>query len=64
MIQRIYDTLRAGIRSHMAYNRTEKLLGQLNGRQLQDIGISRSDIPRLAEDAAAKARGNLARIGA
>lgn len=36
------------------YNQTVKELGSLSNNELKDIGISRSDIPYLAREMAAK----------
>lgn len=56
MITKIYDALRTNFEAQRAYKKTISSLGRLNGRQLHDIGIARCDIPRLAAEAADKAR--------
>ena len=42
------------LQSWRRYNASLRELSQLNDRQLADIGITRSDIPRVAWDAADK----------
>jgi len=41
---------------HQAYNRTVKELSILTDRELDDLGISRFDIPQVAMDAVASRR--------
>lgn len=57
VISEIYDRLRRHLMARHAYNRTMVTLGRLDARSLQDIGVSRCDIPRLACEAAVKVGG-------
>lgn len=57
MILEIYDRLRRHLMARHAYNRTVATLGRLDSKSLQDIGVSRCDIPRLAREAAVNVRG-------
>lgn len=41
---------------HQAYNRTVKELSNLTDRELEDLGVSRFDIPQIAMDAVAGRR--------
>ena len=47
----LYSIMRF-LRSWRRYNISLRQLSHLNDRELADIGISRSDIPRVALDAA------------
>jgi uncharacterized protein YjiS (DUF1127 family) len=40
------------IRRWQRYNRTVSELSHLSNRELSDLGLSRSDIPRIAREAA------------
>lgn len=56
MINKIYDTVWSKIKARRAYSNTMTTLNKLNGRELRDIGVARCDIPRLAQEAADKAK--------
>jgi uncharacterized protein YjiS (DUF1127 family) len=47
----MFEVLKARYRSWQRYNRTISELGSLTDRDLADLGITRSDIPRLAREA-------------
>jgi uncharacterized protein YjiS (DUF1127 family) len=47
----MFEVLKARYKSWQRYKRTVSELGSLTDRDLADLGISRSDIPRLAREA-------------
>jgi uncharacterized protein YjiS (DUF1127 family) len=51
----MFTTIVRFLRSWKRYNRSLNELNRLGDRELADIGISRSDIPRVAWGAAQKA---------
>ena len=48
----MFEVLKSRYSTWKRYSRTVKELESLTSRELADLGISRSDIPRLARDAA------------
>jgi uncharacterized protein YjiS (DUF1127 family) len=48
----MFEVLKSRYASWKRYARTVNELERLNSRELADLGISRSDIPRLAREAA------------
>jgi uncharacterized protein YjiS (DUF1127 family) len=48
----MFEVLKSRYASWQRYSRTLQELERLNNRELADLGISRSDIPRLAREAA------------
>jgi uncharacterized protein YjiS (DUF1127 family) len=48
----MFEVLKTRYASWRRYSRTLHELEKLNSRELADLGISRSDIPRLAREAA------------
>lgn len=43
--------IQAALASRRAYNQTVRELSALSSRELQDLGISRFDIPQIAREA-------------
>lgn len=48
----MFEVLKSRYANWKRYSRTVNELERLNNRELADLGISRSDIPRLAREAA------------
>jgi uncharacterized protein YjiS (DUF1127 family) len=51
-LQESIESLRAALRRRRVYNKTYRELSALTSRELEDLGIARSMIRRLAMDAA------------
>jgi uncharacterized protein YjiS (DUF1127 family) len=47
----MFEVLKTRISNWKRYNRTVSELSALSNRDLSDLGISRTDIPRLAREA-------------
>ena len=50
----MFEVLKSRYSTWKRYSRTVQELESLSSRELADLGISRSDIPRLAREAARK----------
>jgi len=48
----MFDTVVTKLRSYRKYQETYRELARLSGRELDDLGISRADIPAIARRAA------------
>ena len=50
-MNRLVKRIAIAIRKHNRYNRTVRELSWLSDRELSDLGITRCDIPRIANQA-------------
>lgn len=53
-LQGLRDTLQTVMQQRAVYNQTSRELQALSNRELADLGIHRSEIPRVAAEAAFK----------